>query len=703
MIPFLFESLVSERIGIFSRGILRLPLLAVLLKATPVRLRAWHAATVDVVAGWGLRPTTRKAVAYAGKHGLPYVALEDGFLRSFGTGEHFPPLSLVVDDAGIYYDCTRPSALESLLSSDADVLAPDAVQVRQAREKLLSAGLSKYNHAPDLPAGVLRADDVQRVLVVDQTAGDMSVVKGGADAATFEAMLAAALDENPQATVYVKTHPEVTSGRKGGYLTGVQPDVRTVVLRDAVNPMSLIAQMDKVYVVSSTMGFEALLASKSVVCFGVPWYAGWGVTDDRQPQHAAMLRRAVRRRSVDELFAAGYMRYTRYLNPETRQLGSIADVTVWLNRQREMARRYSGRMICVGFPRWRAWNFRQMLSLHAKRVVHARSADAAAALKPERDDCLVCWGRVPPEGVQELAATSGVRLLRMEDGFVRSVGLGSDLIPPQSFVLDARGIYFDPSQPSELEDMLNTRALTQHDITRAQAVRSFIVKHGITKYNLEPLMPVDWPSSGKPVVLVPGQVEDDASIRFGCDAAGVCTNMGLLQAARAQFPDAFIVYKPHPDVVSGNRRGKLVLKDALNWADHVELQASVISCIEACDTVVTMTSLTGFDALLRGKQVVVHGRPFYAGWGLTQDKLAVPRRHRTRDLDALVACAMLHYPLYWDPVLKGYTSCEAVLRQLVQQREALRQAGRLHKLRVGYIRRQFRKIKVLLQSLKRNG
>lgn len=692
------------RLGIFSRGILRLPLLAVLLKATPVRLRVWHAAPVDVVAGWGLRPTTRKAVAYAGKHGLPYVALEDGFLRSFGTGEHFPPLSLVVDDAGIYYDCTRPSALEQLLSSDADVLAPDAALVRQAREKLLSAGLSKYNHAPDLPAGVLRADDVQRVLVVDQTAGDMSVAKGGADAATFGAMLAAALDENPQATVYVKTHPEVTSGRKGGYLTRVQPDARTVVLRDAVNPMSLIAQMDKVYVVSSTMGFEALLASKPVVCFGVPWYAGWGVTDDRQPQHAAMGRRAGRSRSVDELFAAGYMHYTRYLNPETRQLGSIADVTVWLDRQREMAERYSGRMICVGFPRWRAWNFRQMLSLHAKRVVHARSADAAAALKPERDDCLVCWGRVPPEGVQELAAASGVRLLRMEDGFVRSVGLGSDLIPPQSFVLDAQGIYFDPGQPSELEDLLNTRTFTAQDLERARNVRAFIVEHGITKYNLEPNCPVDWfsdehPQAGRQVVLVPGQVEDDASIRFGCDAKGVCTNLGLLQAARSAFPDAFIVFKPHPDVSSGNRKGRVEPAQALLYADHMEQGASVVSCIEACDVVVTMTSLTGFDALLRNKQVVVHGRPFYAGWGLTQDCLPVPRRSRSLSLDELVAGALLHYPLYWDPVLRGYTSCEAVLRRLLEQRTALEQSGSLQGLKSGWLRRQWRKSRVLLQSI----
>ncbi|MGU3627849.1 capsular polysaccharide biosynthesis protein [Comamonas sp. C24C] len=669
-----------------------------------MRLRAWSAAPVDVVAGWGLRPTTRKAVAYAGKHGLPYVALEDGFLRSFGTGEHFPPLSLVVDDAGIYYDCTRPSALEHLLSSAADVLTSDAALVRQARERLLSAGLSKYNHAPDLPAGVLRADDVQRVLVVDQTAGDMSVVKGGADAATFEAMLAAALDENPQATVYAKTHPEVTSGRKGGYLTGVQPDARTVVLRDAVNPMSLIAQMDKVYVVSSTMGFEALLASKPVVCFGVPWYSGWGVTDDRQPQHVAMLRRAGRRRSVDELFAAGYMHYTRYLNPETRQLGSIADVTVWLERQREMARRFSGRMICVGFPRWRAWNFRQMLSLHAKRVVHARNAAAAAALKPASDDCLICWGRMPPVGVQELADAAGVRLLRMEDGFVRSVGLGSDLIPPQSFVLDAKGIYFDPGQPSELEDLLNTRAFTVQDLERAQNVRAFIVEHGITKYNLEPNRPVDWfssdgPQASRQVVLVPGQVEDDASIRFGCDADGVCTNLGLIQAARTAFPDAFIVFKPHPDVSSGNRKGHVEPALALLHADHIEQGASVVSCIDACDVVVTMTSLTGFDALLRGKQVVVHGRPFYAGWGLTQDHLPVPRRSRTLSLDELVAGALLHYPLYWDPVLRGYTSCEAVLRRLLEQRTALEQSGGLQGLKSGWLRRQWRKTRVLLRSI----
>jgi capsular polysaccharide export protein len=117
--------------------------------------------------------------------------------------------------------------------------------------------------------------------VIDQTAGDMSVTLGGACAESFMAMLRAARAENPQATIYVKTHPEVSSGRKGGYLTQVQDDERTVVLRQAINPLSLIEQMDRVYVVTSTMGFEALLAGKPVTVFGMPWYAGWG--SDRRP------------------------------------------------------------------------------------------------------------------------------------------------------------------------------------------------------------------------------------------------------------------------------------------------------------------------------------------------------------------------------------------------------------------------------------
>lgn len=674
-----------------------------MLNAPVQRLRrfAWGDADgVSAIAGWGRRSTAQRARQIARHRDVPFVALEDGFLRSFGTGENFAPLSLVVDELGIYYDSTCASALEVLLASDADLLSGMATDVARARALLLGHGLSKYNHAPWMDEKALRTGDVQRVLVIDQTAGDMSVVLGGSTGDTFSAMLAAARSENPQATIYVKTHPEVTSGRKGGYLTHVQDDSRTVVLRQAANPLSLIAQMDRVYVVTSTMGFEALLAGKPVTVFGMPWYAGWGATDDRQT-----CARRSRKRTVDELFAAAYFHYTRYLNPVTHQRGTIFDVIDWLVHQRDMATRFlaqagSARMICVGFRRWKAVNIAPLLALNHKQVVFVSSVKKAQALGAREGDCLVYWGREAPAGLMALAARCSAKVLRMEDGFARSVGLGSDLIRPLSLVLDTRGIYFDPTQPSDLEHILQTGQYGAQEMSRARRVREFIVAHGITKYNLEPRDKALWPAGDKPVVLVPGQVEDDASIRYGC--TDVKTNLGLLQAARRAHPEAFIVYKPHPDVMSGNRAGKLALARAREWADHVETRLSVISCIEACSVVHTMTSLTGFDALLRGKRVVVYGQPFYAGWGLTEDVLqegaAFARRQRRLSLDELVAGSLLRYPLYWDWDLKGYTTCEAVLQRIVETRNELEASGGLEKLRVGFVRRQVRKLGILARN-----
>ena len=132
-----------------------------------------------------------------------------------------------------------------------------------------------------------------------------------------------------------------------------------------------------------------------------------------------------------------------------------------------------------------------------------------------------------------------------------------------------------------------------------------------------------------------GQVEDDASAL--CSGGGAGCNLRLLQQVRARLPDAWILYKPHPDVSSGNRAGTLALADARRWADHVETTLGVVSCIEACDELHTMTSLAGFDALLRGKPVTTHGQPFYAGWGLTTDTaqggVALARRQRRLTLD----------------------------------------------------------------------
>lgn len=687
------NSLVTGKIGVTSGGIAQIPFIDVFLGAKVGRVSS-RSATKDLiaVAGWGTKPSGLKAAQIAARLEIPPLFLEDGFLRSYSAGKDSPPLSIVRDSEGIYYDSSRPSALESLLNSDTDLLSSIEGDVRKAKDLIIEHRLSKYNHAPDIDENTLRQNDVRRVLVIDQTMGDNSVVMGRATAQTFNDMLAAARAENPEAMVYVKTHPEVTSGQKRGYLSHIQGDERTVLLREAVNPMSLLERMDRVYTVTSTMGFEALLAGKPVTVFGLPWYSGWGATDDRQ--HC---ERRTRQRTIDELFAAAYIHYATYLDPVSRRRGTIFDVINWLILQRRMAARFSGRMICLGFRRWKAAALRPMLSLYPERVHFVADIAGAWALEPRVNDCLIIWGRKLLPGLDALAAQTGAQIVHMEDGFIRSVGLGSDFIKPQSIVLDSRGIYFDPGGPSNLEDILNAGEFTKEELESAAKLRRIIVDNSITKYNVGAPDTPDWRRGEREVVLVPGQVEDDASIRYGCP--GIRTNGDLLAAARLAHPDAFIVYKPHPEVVSGNRRGHVPLNQAANYADHVETERSIIGCIEACDVVHTMTSLTGYDALLREKRVVVHGVPFYAGWGLTEDMTdadAMARRSRKLTLDELVVGTLLRYPLYWDWELRTYAPCEATLHRIMEARPIL---DNQRSTIPGNWLRQFRKLRLIIGSL----
>jgi capsular polysaccharide export protein len=193
--------------------------------------------------------------------------------------------------------------------------------------------------------------------------------------------------------------------------------------------------------------------------------------------------------------------------------------------------------------------------------------------------------------------------------------------------------------------------------------------------------------AGRRVLLVPGQVESDQSVRVGCPE--VKTNVGLLEAVRRAAPDAFVIYKPHPDVVSGNRAGRRQRAAALALCDHLEEHATVAQCLEVADEVHVLTSLVGFEALLRGKRVVVHGQPFYAGWGLTEDRHAVARRTRRITLDELVAGALIRYPRYLDRATGRFTTPEAIIDELVAER-AGDAAARV--ARVSWPRRTLRKL-----------
>jgi len=308
-----------------------------------------------------------------------------------------------------------------------------------------------------------------------------------------------------------------------------------------------------------------------------------------------------------------------------------------------------------GFPRWKYSLVRQCFPGH--RVVFVpkgRAAPAGAAL--------ILWGSSPlPPG----AAAEGL-VIRLEDGFLRSVGLGADGVRPLSWVADRQGIYYDATRPSELESFLATHKFTGEERQRAANLRVRIVEGGLTKYNIGARRWVR-PQNGRRVILVPGQAESDASITFGCPAEK--TNVELLRAVRSLHHDAYILYKPHPDVVAGFRLPGRDEHEARRWCNEVVTDAIMSDLISDVDELHVLSSLAGFEALLRGKPVSCHGQPFYSGWGLTHEYLPQARRGRHLKLDDLVAGALIAYPLYFSHEGEGLTGPEEALDLLLAWRQ----------------------------------
>ncbi|MEM7176750.1 MAG: hypothetical protein AAF503_03505 [Pseudomonadota bacterium] len=281
------------------------------------------------------------------------------------------------------------------------------------------------------------------------------------------------------------------------------------------------------------------------------------------------------------------------------------------------------------------------------------------------------WGEGPE-------APGGSSALCIEDGFLRSVGLGLRHVMPASLVISDLGLHYRPGPGNGLDRIVAQARFNAPLIARARALRSRIIDLGLTKYNLPDRGRLPG-TGGREAVLVPGQVEGDASLDAG--AAGIRTNLELLRFARAAHPDAFLLYKPHPDVLTGLRPGALAASEIADLADGITKTASAGACIAWCDRVVTMTSQLGFEALLRERPVTALGAPFYAGWGLTRD-VAPPVRPRRLTLEELIAAALILYPRYIDPASRLPAPVEQVIAALGRERQSCHRLGaRLRRLR----------------------
>lgn len=643
----------------------RFPLIGPTLSASLQPIETARGAA-DGVIGWGDKPLARIARRYAHIRKLPYWTLEDGFLRSVGLGKAgAPSVSLIADDLGIHFSAHAPSRLELLLQDGTP--GADLARAGKLREWIVHERLSKYNHLPEGNI-TLRPTRRKRILLVDQVVGDRSVAGSGANAETFLRMWRTARAES-DADIIIKSHPDVVAGRAKGYLTSHARESRVQFIDSVVSPHSALDMVDEVWTVSSQLGLDALLRGMTVVTFGMPAYAGWGLTQDRADSTIARAARARRthRVGLDELAHAMLLQYSLYVDPVTRQPTTAEHAIERLLEWRHQASSLSGRYLCLNFSLHKRSVLRRYLTSPSSQVQFTNRPTVAQI---QRADKIVLWGNSAQPEETTLWKQGGRRtILRVEDGFIRSAGLGTSLVPPSSLCFDSEGIYFDASKPSRLETILTSTEFDGALLERAKRLRQAIVSMGITKYNLPAPPSPDYrgQAEGRAIVLVAGQVPNDASLRLGM--ASHDSDLELLSAVRRTRADAFIVYKQHPDLLAEPYLHPTRIRPPHDIADLVVGNVDLNELLHAADEVHVATSQIGFEALLRERPVWCYGLPFYAGWGLTVDAVVSLRRKRTLSLDALVAGALILYPRYWSNIADLPCEVEDVVAELYRARQ----------------------------------
>lgn len=446
-----------------------------------------------------------------------------------------------------------------------------------------------------------------------------------------------------------------------------------VVVAATTDSWSLLDTAETIFTLGGALGFLGLIVGREVHCSAACFYSGWGLTRDSAgiPQH-------LRRRPLSEIFAASCLQATRYADPFHERRASFEETAALLSDWRHTLDRNARIGCCFGIDFWKRDRTRDFfLSPEAVPEI-ARTAERALELGHKSGKAIAYWPQRKTMAAFEASArVKGVTVTRIEDGFIRSVGLGTNLVLPASIVADSRGIYYDPTRPSDLEVILAETDFDPALLARAERLAALLVDRRITKYNLaENPVSLEVPE-GTRRILVPGQFEDDKSVLLG--GAGITTNEELLRRVRAANPGAFIVYKPHPDVESGHRKGIVANEVMTRLADAVVRRTAILSLIDWADEIHTLTSQTGFEALLRGRKVVTYGQPYYAGWGLTMDQNPVARRQRRLTLPELIAGTLILYPRYVDPVTRLPCGPEVVIDRIADPRT--RDQSRLSRLR----------------------
>jgi len=647
------------------------------------------------------------------KNNVKVMFVEDGFVRSVQLGaSKAPPMSLCLDSRTPYFNARETSDLELMLLKH-DFGADSALLDRadKAIALLLKSGVSKYNHAVPVDVTQLYGTKTgKRVLVIGQVEDDASIEFGCEQNISNNDLVRLAARENPDAQIIYKPHPDVLAGHRAMQSNPEDVASLALILRDKLPLAQALDTVDHVYTITSLAGFEALLRGIKVTAMGAPFYAGWGLTDDRQPTP-----RRQRKLTLRELFAGAYLLYPRYFDPTSGEERQLEDIVTLISSDLQLAADVdplSGAVTqaaakvkpvedieddptaliptyLVGddldyhglMGNW--FDERNFIQIPADITEAQFDAKYQKAIDRQRRAEFFVSGDDLPLYLSKYIAASGKPVTYLSEGPLRSVGLAGNAAPPYSLLLDRRAPHYDARRTSDLEEILNGYDFEadQALMERAALLHASLLHSGLNKYNhvaqVEDLQSL-YGVKDRPRVLVLGQVEGTAAFKLA-NPRGY-TNNDLVAIAAMENPGAHIIFKPHPKVLNKLQTTTSSLATIAHLCQVLERDLPLAQALETVDKVYTINSLGGFEALLRGISTSTFGLPFYAGWGLGDDRQASSRRRRTLTIEQVFAAMYVLYPVYVDSLYKSTISAERAIERLSElaKANALKKSSVMH-------------------------
>jgi len=321
-----YDTVYTTSFGIYRNNIIRRTLLDKTkfkyIKSKNIHKMIFKTKNICFI-GWGKKENTKIAFDYCMHYDLDYIRIEDGFIRSNGLGvTGAKSMSFIIDKSGIFYDKVNDNDLKDIILKQKLSIIEEK-KIRDIIKYITDNKISKYNNICTKSIDTLNISDKKNILIIGQVDNDMSLKYGLIDNHdVYLDIIKFINSNNTNHTIYIKLHPDILSGVKKSSLDLNQlRNMNVIIITDNYNPIELLSKFEEIHTLTSQMGFEALMIGKKVHTWGVPFYSGYGITEDHNIYYEDV--RNTIPRSLEIVFKSMYLDYTIYIDLNKKEVCDI--------------------------------------------------------------------------------------------------------------------------------------------------------------------------------------------------------------------------------------------------------------------------------------------------------------------------------------------------------------------------------------------